>query len=156
MYQKILVPLDCSEAAEAVLPHIKALAKCGALGEVVLLSVVEGLAQMHTSGVPDAWVAESADIKKFSQTLVTRAKDYLTRVQSELAREGIKAKVEAVEGKAAQTIIDEAKENNCDLIVIASRGSSGLKQIILGSVALRVLHDSPIPVLLVRLESSRG
>ncbi len=48
-----------------------------------------------------------------------------------------------------------AEANDVDLIVIATHGYTGMKKLMFGSVALRVLHDSHVPVLLIRSESCR-
>ena len=53
------------------------------------------------------------------------------------------------------TISDYAKENGIDMIVIATHGYTGLKKLMLGSVALGVLQESHVPVLLIRPDSCR-
>ncbi|MDP2268841.1 MAG: universal stress protein, partial [Deltaproteobacteria bacterium] len=53
-------------------------------------------------------------------------------------------------GWPAQVITNFSEQNGVDLIVITSYGNTGLKNLMFGSVALRVLHDSHLPVLLIR------
>lgn len=144
MYQKVLVPLDGSRLAEETLPHVLDLAKAHDIGEVILLNVVD---------TPSFWVMESIDLSLLRNQQIIRAEQYLEGVCSQLIAEGIKTTGEIKEGRAAQVITGFAKENGCDLIVIASHGYTGFKQWALGSVALRVLHDSHVPVLLIRPES---
>jgi nucleotide-binding universal stress UspA family protein len=60
-----------------------------------------------------------------------------------------------MEGKIAKTIVDYAKNNNVDLIAMATQGYTGLKQVMFGSVALRVLHDAHAPILLIKPDSCR-
>jgi nucleotide-binding universal stress UspA family protein len=55
-----------------------------------------------------------------------------------------------VEGRPAQAILEERNNSNCDLIVIGSRGLSGLKELFLGSVSHYVSQNSPVPVLIVK------
>ncbi|OPY08840.1 MAG: Stress response protein NhaX [Syntrophaceae bacterium PtaB.Bin095] len=71
-------------------------------------------------------------------------------MQSRLRSEGMKVNAEVLEGETAHTIIDYAKENHVDLIVIATHGYKGVKRVMFGSVALKVLHDAHVPVLLIR------
>jgi len=146
MYPKVLVPLDGSELAECALPQVKNLAKGGYIGEVVLLSVVEP---------PSLWLAENISIFELRQTEFNRAQTYIREVQAQLASKGINAKAEVLEGNASQTIVEFADQNAVDLIVIATHGYTGMKQLMFGSVALRVLHDAHAPVLLIRPESCR-
>ena len=80
--------------------------------------------------------------------------NYLADVVSRLEAEGIKVKTESIEdNRPAATIIDYAKKNDTDLIVISTHGYTGLKKMLLGSVAFKVLHEAQVPVLLIRPES---
>jgi len=146
MYRKVLIPLDGSELAECALPEVMNLARGGVVGEVVLLNVVD---------IPSLWVAEGLDIMKLKDALLEKSQEYLSDVQSRLSREGLNVSDVVMEGKAAQTIIDYARENAVDLMVLATHGYTGMKQLMFGSVALRVLHDAHVPVLLIRPESCR-
>ena len=96
------------------------------------------------------------DLNALRNAHLDKSRKYLEKIQSELSSEGIKVKTESLEGTPAQTIVDYAEANDVDLIVIATHGYSGLKKLMFGSVALRVLHDSHVPVLLIRPESCRG
>jgi nucleotide-binding universal stress UspA family protein len=87
---------------------------------------------------------------------VAEAEQYLTELQSRLSKAGIRARTEMVEGKAGQTISDYARHNGVDLIVIATHGYTGMKHLMFGSVALKVLHESKTPVLLIRPETAQG
>ena len=78
-------------------------------------------------------------------------------MESRLSSEGIPVKTEAIEGnRPGETIVDYARDNGMALIVIATHGHTGFKNLLLGSVATRVLHNSPVPVLLIRPESCRA
>ena len=146
MYRKVLIPLDGSELAECALPEVMNLARGGVVGEVVLLNVVD---------IPSLWVAEGLDIMKLKDALLEKAQEYLSDVQSRLSKEGLNVIDVVMEGKTAQTIIDYSREQAVDLIVLATHGYTGMKQLMFGSVALRVLHDARVPVLLIRPESCR-
>ena len=153
MYKKILVPLDRSELAECALSHVRNLAKDGHVEEVTILNVftvdMGMLARADGSFV--------MDINKIREKQSTESKKYLSDVESRLGTEGIKVKTVSLEGnRPADLISHYAKENDIDMIVIATHGYTGLKKMMLGSVALEILHESQLPVLLIRPESCRG
>lgn len=151
MYQKILVPLDGSELAECALPHVKNLLKGGAGGEVTLLNVVTVYLPGHGE------YPGRVDVDVIRENLFTESRKYLEEMKSRLGSEGIHVKTESLEGsRPADVISDYARESGMDMIVIATHGYTGLKKLMLGSVALGVLHESHIPVLLIRPESCRG
>lgn len=150
MYQKILVPLDGSELAECALSHVTSLAKEGAAGEIILLSVVI----VHIPGRGD--YPGLTDINAVRENLFVESSKYLADVESRFASEGIKVKTVSLEGnRPAEVISDYAQKNGIELIVIATHGYTGLKKLMFGSVALGVLHESHIPILLIRPESCR-
>ena len=143
MYKNVLVPLDGSSIAECALDELRKMAQeeWGCVGSVTLLYVVE---------VPAHWVAEGANVLDVVQFEFGRGQEYMNRIEESLAAENVAVKSVILEGRAAETIVQYAKENEMDLIVIASHGYSGLKKWVFGSVALRVLHESKVPVLHVR------
>jgi len=151
MYQKVLIPLDGSELAECALPEVKKLAGGGLIGEAILLNVFE----IDFMGIPTTQTG-IIDINVLRNAHLDKSRRYLEKIQSELISEGFKVKMESLEGTPAQTIVNYAEANAVDLIVIATHGYSGMKRLMFGSVALRVLHDSHVPVLLIRPESCRG
>ena len=148
MYKKCLVPLDGSELAECALNHVKKLAKENSVGEVTLLNVVK-------VDIPWADVhQQTIDLEAIRKPLFAAARKYLADVESRLSSKGIKVKTKVIEGnRPGETIIDYAAKNRMALIVIATHGHTGFKKLLLGSVATRVLHDSPVPVLLIRPDS---
>jgi nucleotide-binding universal stress UspA family protein len=151
MYKKCLVPLDGSELAECALNHVKTLVKEKSIGEVIILNVVK-------VDIPWAEINEKTlDLEALRKPLFAASRKYLADVASRLASEGITVKTEAIEGnRPGETIIDYARENGVAMIVIATHGYSGFKKLLMGSVATSVLHDSPVPVLLIRPESCRA
>ncbi len=151
MYQKVLVPLDGSELAECALDHVRVMAKAGVAGEVTLLEVVK-------IDIPaDALYGTSFDINAMRGSLFASARKYLAGVESRLSAEGIAVKKEVIEAtRPAAAITEYARKNDIAMIVIATHGYTGMKKLMLGSVALSVLHDSHVPVLLIRPEVCRS
>jgi len=65
-------------------------------------------------------------------------------------KQGVKAKIMIERGSIVETIIEVAARENVNMIVIGSKGLTGLRKILLGSVAERVTKSAPCPVLIVR------
>lgn len=144
MYQKVLVPLDGSALAECALPHVKSMVKDGAAGEVIVITV----ADVH---IPYDDFRKGFDFIAYRDAQLDKSRKYLDEVQSRLHGEGINVKTKIIEGnRPAQVIADFSQQEGVDLIVIATHGYTGVKKMLLGSVAFKVLHESHVPVLLVR------
>jgi nucleotide-binding universal stress UspA family protein len=146
MYQKVLVPLDGSDLAECALSHAKGMVKEGYAGEIIVLNVID---------IPASIFAEGIDAGDIQKAQLAASRKYLKEMQDRLRAEGLEIKAEILKGQAAQAIADYAQQNGVELIVIATHGYSGMKRLMFGSVALRVLHDSRVPVLLIRPEACR-
>ena len=154
MYKKALVPLDGSALAECTLSHVKNLFKDGSVGEVTLLNVVKVDLPWVVWG--SDWRTEPLDIEAIREPLFIASRKYLADIESRLVSEGIKVKTESLEGnRPADTITEYAQKKGMDMIIIGTHGYTGLKKLMLGSVAFGVLHQSHIPVLLIRPESCR-
>ena len=90
------------------------------------------------------------------ETFFASARKCLAKIESQLNSEGIKVKTEALEANSsANKITEYAEENGMELIVMGTHGYTGLKKLIMGSVASGVLNSSPVPVLLIRPKSCR-
>ena len=153
----ILVPLDGSELAESVLPHVEAVAKQrGAeIVDVILLRVCEP--PIISSDYPEAIMPLSWEEHVEQQmALCKRASEkYLASVEKRLKDAGLKVRSEALVGKPplgnpANEIIDYANRNPFNLIVMATHGRSGISRWAYGSVAARVLLGVSSPLFLVR------
>ena len=144
MYNTILVPLDGSKRAEAILPHAEALAQCHG-AKVVFLQVVE------PSSLPVG--SEDNYLKRYQKQLERETKvaeTYLAGLEGEFREKGIEARVRVVHGPVVEAIINAAERENADLIVLASHGRSGLSRVFYGSVAAGILHRADRPLLIIR------
>ena len=152
MYNKVLVPLDGSALAECTLSHVKNLFKDGSVGEVTLLNVVK--VDLPWAVMGSDQYRKGIDINAIREPLFAASKKYLADIQSRLASEGIKVKTESLEGnRPADAITEYAQKKGMDMIIIGTHGNTGLKKLMVGSVAFGVLHQSHVPVLLIRPES---
>ena len=145
MYQKIMVPLDGSNLAESILPHVETIAKGCGVGEVVFVRAVEPF--YMPSG--DAYLSQEQK-KEIDARHEVIAKDYLNQVVSQVKLDGVKVQTQVIIGKAADSLADYATNNGFDLIVIATHGRSGVSRWVFGGVADRILRSACVPVLMVR------
>lgn len=152
MIKKILVPLDGSKLAEKALPYAKALAQKFEAKLIllrVLQTVLRPIAVMSSYGdvvdnVPPAFQDESE---------INLSKLYLKTV---LDKFRLPARIRVIEGfPEADAIIDFAGQELMDLIVMSTHGRSGISRWVYGSVAEKILHHAPCPVLVVRAKEAR-
>jgi nucleotide-binding universal stress UspA family protein len=143
MYQKILVPLDGSELAEQVLPHVCELASIGN-SEIVLVRVLMYLLHDY------AWVDPTYSLATESDLVKAEAISYLTAVAKRLAVDGLRVSVEAVDDPVAESILECAERVHADIIAMSTHGRSGVSRWLMGSVADRVVCGAKVPVLLIR------
>lgn len=149
MYNKVLVPLDGSELAESVLPHVDSIAKgCGA-AEVVFLRVVAPFRAL-TTGNFEGYVFPEDEVNRINASTERKAKQYLDEVAKRFKAGGVKVTPVVVVGEAGASIADYATKNGVALIVIATHGRSGVSRWVWGSVADKVLRSACVPVLMVR------
>lgn len=150
MYSKIMVPLDGSDLAECVLPHLETIARGCQITTVVLVRVVD-------PGLPPAsFIAggefglRKTDWDQLKKNRQTAAEDYLKALRSRLNYNWANVESKVLVGRVAETLADYATKNNIDLILIASHGRSGITRWVMGSVADRVLRSICVPVLMIR------
>lgn len=138
----IIVPLDGSSQAEAVLPFLDAFAP-RLDARLTLLHVAEG---------PDeaAENARSQELQRVITEQSERAASYLRLTEDRLRSQGYDVGHVVMQGDPSDTIVRYAREQDADLIAIATHGRSGVQRWIYGSVTEEVLALSQIPVLLVR------
>ncbi len=147
MYNKVLAPLDGSELAECVLPHLESIAGGCGVKTVTLLRVVKPF-YMVSGYWGDGLSAE--DITRINKDASAAAENYLKQLVGRLKFPNVKIKWEVLTGNEAESIADYAKNNEADLILIATHGRSGVSRWVWGSVADRVLRSACVPVMMVR------
>jgi nucleotide-binding universal stress UspA family protein len=143
MYSTILVPLDGSERAEAILRHVEDLAGRYS-ATVILLQVVEPVPL--TMGLETSYVVYREEFER----RMRQAESYLAGLQGEFREKGIEARTSVVSGLVVGAIINAAEYESADLVAMASHGRTGLSQVFYGSVAAGVLHRIDRPLLLIR------
>ncbi len=126
MFEKMVLLLDTSELAEAVIPYAVHLAsKMGS--EIDVVNAIEGEA--------------------YAERL---ARAYLDKIADEIKDPGIKKKRSVIlRGKAAEQILDYVDRNKIDIIAAASHGHSGIRRWVIGSTIDKIIRGTKVPVLLV-------
>jgi nucleotide-binding universal stress UspA family protein len=100
-------------------------------------------------------IADNED--RIIQAARQRADDYLEVIKKAAAQAGVECNIVATSrAHPYEAIISVAAEQNCDLIVMASHGRSGMRAFLLGSETQKVLTHSQIPVLVVRQSTPAG
>jgi nucleotide-binding universal stress UspA family protein len=151
MFESIVVCLDGSSAAEAILPYVtdEALAHHSRVVLLRVISLPEITIPIGIPGEPGIPMATEGAARR-TRNEESEADAYLKGMAKPMRAKGLKVECVVVPGLAGEAIIDYARENNVKLIAIATHGHGGVRRFILGSTADYVLHNSPVPVLIVR------
>jgi nucleotide-binding universal stress UspA family protein len=139
VYRNILVAVDGSPDADAALVHATALAR----DQRARLTLVSAIPQLPATALLASGAAppRSEVVKHYSEML---------RMAADALPEDVSVTTLLVEGPPARALVERARSGAFDLIVMGSHGHGRLHQSILGCVSQKVLHASPIPVLLIR------
>jgi len=147
----ILVPLDGSNLAEAVLPHVETLAKQrgSEMMNVVLLRVCEPVSMPiyyppNVPMMPKDYLQLKESIER------AQAQHYLPKIEKQFKDKGLNVRSEILVGDIARQIIEYANKNPFNLIVMSSHAHSEQGQWDFGSIADKVLHRASNPIFLVR------
>ena len=140
--ERILVPLDFSDQAQVILDWASHLALEHGSQVVLVHAYHLPVEFQQLEGAylpPDFWSNVKAE-----------AEESLARYAEPLRARGVPVEILVREGYPASVIVDEAVSQGADLIVIGTHGHSGLKHMLLGSIAERVVQKAPCPVLTVK------
>jgi nucleotide-binding universal stress UspA family protein len=144
MYKQILIATDGSELAGRAIAAGFELAR-GLRAQVTVVTVTEPWTALVTDSAPFGFVDEYEK----------SCNESATRILSGVAKLARKADIHCTTLHAknqypSEGILETAKQNGCDLIVMASHGRRGLGRLLLGSQALKVITQSTVPVLICR------
>ena len=138
MYKRILVAVENSAYDSAIISHVAELARL-CRSSVVIIHVADG------------WVARNIQqlaLRESDEMKEDRA--YIDRLAAQLEQLGIVAEAVLASGNPGQEICAAAVREHCDLIAMATHGHKLLNDMLRGSVANIVRHNTTVPVLLVR------
>ncbi len=135
--ERILVPLDGSECAETVIPRVEQLV-AGKKTGICLLRVVF------------ASVFPGVDPTEAQVKVVREAEEYLQDLRDRLKAKGLDVDTHVRYGDDAEEILDHAAQKEINLVAMSTHGHRGVKRLLFGSVAEKVIRQTPKPVFLVR------
>ena len=146
MFRHLLVTLDGSPRGESVIPYVSDIAR--AMGsELTLLRVVESASADWSERGAIGKASADATIRSL---FAEQAESYLERVSVQLAAAGAKVRGVVRQGQPARQIVAVARELEVDAIAMSTHSRRGINRLMFGSVAEQVLHETSLPVLLVR------
>ena len=141
LFSKILVAIDGSDASMDAADYAISLSKEYNNAELYALHVIRA----------DVDLFGPHETSEFMTTMRNEGEKYLNKVRLKVNEKNIQIKTEIISStNIAGGIVDYAEENKIDLIVIGTRGRTGFKKLLLGSVASHVVTYAHCPVLVVK------
>ena len=141
-FKRLLVPLDGSPLAEAVLPRVSELAR--------LTNARLTLLQVIGPAMPELSAYDIVRLPEDDEALTTEARAYLSRVAGTLRERGLDVDTEIRFGDPAERITEETALYQHDLVAMGTHARRGIDRLVIGSVADRVLRTARVPLLFVR------
>ena len=150
MFERILIATDGSKFGEKAAKVGIELAKLSG-GKVIILYVADINKYTSSAGLISPFGGVSPDAIDVVVESIREAGEKATLHVKELARaSGVTSDRLIVEGNPPSEILRIAEDDKIDVIVMGSIGKTGLEKFLMGSVAEKVVHDSKLPVLIVR------
>ena len=139
MFAKILVAVDGSESSK------KAFAKSVFLAQ-------KCNSKLYVAHVVLDWEygGDSAATFELIEELRAKGTELLEQCKKQALQGNVQVETVLEQGDYAHEIIEVAKRKDCELIIMGSRGMSPIKELMLGSVSLKVMHHASCPVMVVR------
>ena len=147
----ILIALDYDPTAEKVAEAGTALAKALSAKVILLHVIAEPAYYSSTAYAPVMGFGGYVDMDFLQPDIIDNLKkasqEFLDRSKEHLGDTAIETLVE--EGDIPASILDAAKKQNADIIVIGSHSRKWLESIVMGSVAEKVLHHTSVPLFII-------
>lgn len=142
IFSKIVVPYDQSELSKRALETAFTLAQQDKNITLDVITVVDTNSSIYFYG--------AFAIDPVRKTLLEEASEALKEVEQRLDELPNKTNTHLLEGNPGASIVEFINNEQADLVVMGSRGLSGLKEVFLGSVSHYVVQKSPCPVFIVK------
>lgn len=142
-YKKIVVPVDGSGLSKRAIPHAIDIARTYN-SEIILLHVLRPPVYEYSDIITLA--GQEAQL----ESLRNEVKQYLMGLRNEMREEKVNCRVQLIEGTAiASLMCDYINGEDVDLVIMSTRGRTGIARFVFGSVAQKVLQGVRVPVMLV-------
>jgi nucleotide-binding universal stress UspA family protein len=149
VYKNILVATDFSKESEVAFAPALEMAK-GSGGTLVFVTVVQEAMNLRMAVLAHSSVV-SPEIDQVAANLVQMAREKLQKVADRYKDSGVAVRTIAVEGlSSARTLLELIEQEKIDLVAMATHGHGGIKRLLLGSVAERVVREAKCSVLVAR------
>jgi nucleotide-binding universal stress UspA family protein len=140
--EKILFPIDFAENFEALLPWVSTFVDRFD-ATLYVLFVAQDLADVSSFHVPHG------NLQQFQEEVLKAAQKKMSATAKEVFKAFKKVEARVAQGAPAEKIIETAKTEGIDLIIMGTHGRKGLERAIFGSVCDKVVRTSTCPVLTV-------
>jgi len=145
----LVLGYDGSDCAKKALVDTAEIAKHLDDGEVFVVSAFEFSIGYVPMGMTDSPLMMSAEYDQHVDLVRGFGDQQVAEARAELEKAGVRASGEVREGKPVDVLLEAAREKNAVAIVVGSHGEGAMSAAFLGSTALKLLHHSDIPVLVV-------
>jgi nucleotide-binding universal stress UspA family protein len=147
---KIILAVDNSEYSDVAIKEV-ARRPWPTKTVVRVLSVVEPI----TPPAAELWYDAGGSLERVEEEITKRAKQLTSKTAKKLKGNGFTIETAVRNGDPRSEIVDEAGDWSADLIVMGSHGYTGIKRLLLGSVALSVVSHAPCSVEVVRRKQEK-
>jgi nucleotide-binding universal stress UspA family protein len=145
----LVLGYDGSDCGKKALEHTIEVARHLDDGEVFVVSAFEFTIGYVPMGMTDSPIMMSAEYDQHVDLVKAACDQQVAEATAQLATAGVPASGEAREGKPVDVLLEAAREKQAAVIVVGSHGEGAMSAAFLGSTALKLLHHSDIPVLVV-------
>jgi nucleotide-binding universal stress UspA family protein len=155
MAATLVLGYDGSDCAKQALQHAAALASRMTDASVLVVYAYEFSVGYVPTGMTDSPLMMSAEFDDHVQLVRDFGEKQVQAAKAELEKAGVAATTLVAEGRPVEALLEAAKENKAEMIVVGSHGEGAVSAAFLGSTALKLLHHSDIPVLVVPRHGKR-
>jgi nucleotide-binding universal stress UspA family protein len=145
----LVLGYDGSDCGKKALEHTIEVARHLDDGEVFVVSAFEFTIGYVPMGMTDSPIMMSAEYDQHVDLVKSACDQQVAEAAAQLEAAGVTASGEAREGKPVDVLLEAAREKQAAVIVVGSHGEGAMSAAFLGSTALKLLHHSDIPVLVV-------
>lgn len=142
--KRILVPCDFSDQAISAF-RFAAEVSAKSRGEIHLLNVVE-VPVVHDSVLMPVMAFEEALFKELRE----KAEKHFKKMEAKYGPEGVKIKSSVIFGPVYRMLIDYIEDQKIDLVIMGTKGASGVREVLIGSNTEKVVRNSPVPVIAIK------